>query len=223
MQSLAMSLSAPRSGRRSSRGARLKRAAACRSRLYYLLSRTRAKSASFKDLCSSRLGCRAFSPMFVISTHLTSMRHLSSHRFIRRCPSLLTSIEQDIVQRRRRRHTLRNATGARSISPSCAFVPTPFCLYIRYRADTLTASRGEGISGSMLQKGAGIGLMLVGGYLISRFRRSRAHRGIWTSASSCATTTTTPSLWPDCRRGPRGRKQLGKFDRPHEKNEPTRC
>jgi EamA-like transporter family len=56
-------------------------------------------------------------------------------------------VEQDIVQRQRSRHALRDATGARRIGPSREFVPAPFRLYTWYRAHTVSASRGEGIPG----------------------------------------------------------------------------
>ena len=50
-------------------------------------------------------------------------------------------VEQGIVQRKRSRHALRDATGARRFGPSREFVPAPFRPYIRYRADTVAPSR----------------------------------------------------------------------------------
>ena len=56
-------------------------------------------------------------------------------------------VEQDIVQRQRSRHALRDAPGARRVGSSREFVPAPFRLYTRYRADTVSSSRGQGIAG----------------------------------------------------------------------------
>jgi uncharacterized membrane protein len=51
-------------------------------------------------------------------------------------------VEQDIGQRQRSRHALRDAPRARRLGSSCEFLPAPLRLYTRHRADTLSSSRG---------------------------------------------------------------------------------
>ena len=51
-------------------------------------------------------------------------------------------VEQGLVQRQRSRHALRDAPGARRVGSSREFVPAAFRPYTRYRADTVSSSRG---------------------------------------------------------------------------------
>jgi hypothetical protein len=63
----------------------------------------------------------------------------------------------EFVQRQRSRHALCDAPGARCAGSSREFVPAPFRLCVRYRADIAFPSRGEGIPGSHedVAKGSG--------------------------------------------------------------------
>jgi hypothetical protein len=62
------------------------------------------------------------------------------------------------------------APGTRRAGSSGELVPARFRLCIRYRADIVFSRAAQESLGrmKMVQKGVGIGLMLVGGYLISR-------------------------------------------------------